>query len=128
LTAFDDLSRDDLSRDTVDFGRLSTKDQIAFVRRLVAEPQLRAAVRELNAHVASFDEISQQNVDSTIKQNRQVIAENYSLDVIGKQLGGLYQEMLASDMGEVRCERSTAAAVLNFFVDPRQLFPIRLDS
>lgn len=128
LTAAELPTTEVFSGDTIDFGRLESTQQRAFLRRVKAEPRLRESLKSLNPQVRAIDEIAPADLERTLKNNRAVIAGSFSLEVIGKQLLGLYQEVLASVPGSVECDPATASAVLDCFVHPDQLFPIRLDS
>ena len=116
------------SGDTVDFGRLELKQQSGFLRRVKTEATLRKALRELNPTVLTIGAIEDEALAATLKNNRQVIAESYSPKVIGEKLGGIYCAILASSPSPVECDPAIAGAVLDRFVHPDQLFPIRLES
>jgi len=112
---------------TIDFGRLELKGQMDFLRRVKAEADLRKFLRALNPIVQSFGAISEEALRRTLKNNRQVITEHYSPAVIGQQLSDVYQSLLSSVPSKVAREPAIAGAILDRFVHPNQLFPIRLE-
>ena len=119
------------SGDTIDFGRLESTQQKSFLRRVKAEANLRSTLRELNPKVEMIRAVADTapgDFDRTLANNRRVVAENYSLEVIGRQLSGIYQEVLASGLQSAACDPAIAVAILHRFVQPKQLFPIRLES
>ena len=118
------------SGNTIDFARLESGQQRSFLRQLKGVAGLRHAMRELNPILqAGGVQAVGAEVDADLLQiNRQVIAENYSPTVIGERLSRAYRAVLASDLESVESRPAIAVSVLNSFVHPSQLFPLRLES
>ncbi|NOZ39337.1 MAG: glycosyltransferase family 4 protein [Planctomycetes bacterium] len=114
--------------DMVDFGRLELSQQRSFLRRVKTEADLRKTLRALNPTVQSIGALSGEDLKQTITNNCRVIAQHYSPEVIGEKLGSVYRALLASCPSRVACEPALAGAILDRFVHPSQLFPIRLES
>jgi len=110
--------------DTVDFGRLELSQQQSLLRRVKNEAELRSVLRKLNPHVQR--QVPATEFQRTLENNRQVIAENYSMVVIGEKLSEVYRQVLASPQQSAASRPEIAQAILNHFVHPSQLFPIRL--
>ncbi len=116
------------SGDTVDFGRLEFSQQRSLLRRVKTEASLRKTLRALNPTVQTIGALSGEDLKQTIANNCRVIAESYSPEVIGEKLDRVYRAILASSPNRVACEPAIAGAILDRFVHPSQLFPIRLES
>ncbi len=117
---------------TIDFARLESDQQRVLMQRVKTEASLRDSLRELNPLVGTIlgDEprqASAQNGNDALERNCRVIAENYSPQVIGRQLHGIYQSLLASQPSRVVRDAAIARSVLESFVHPTQLFPLRLE-
>lgn len=117
-----------LSGDTIDFARLESSQQRDFLRRAKAEPSLQATLRDLNPTVQSLGNLNEDQLRRTTANNCHVISQHYSPEVIGETLHHVYQRLLAARPGRVTRQPAIAQAVLNSFVHPSQLFPIRLES
>ena len=59
--------------------------------------------------------------------NREAIERSYSFAHIGQRLHQIYAELLSCTPSEVQLSASIGQAVLDSFVQPEQLFPIRLE-
>ena len=114
--------------DTIDFGRLESGQQQRFLRQLKTDATLRSTMQRLNPSVQTLEENGDGQFESIFTSNREVIAANYSPEVIGRQLAEIYRQALASTPNSVECEPAIARAILDRFVHPSQLFPIRLQS
>lgn len=116
------------SADAIDFGRLESSEQRRLLHKLLTDASLRETVRRLNPNVSMQNALDANEQQRTFENNCRVIAERFSPRVIGEQLSGIYQSMLASKLTTVVRSSVTAKAVLGSFVHPSQLFPIRLES
>jgi glycosyltransferase involved in cell wall biosynthesis len=115
-----------LTGDTIDFGRLGCSEQQSFLLKVKDDEKLRIILRKLNPQVQMND--AEQDLSGTLDHNRRMIAENYSTEVIGKKLFETYDAVMSSSMELVEHRPSIAASVLNSFVHPSMLFPLRLES
>ncbi len=115
------------SGDTIDFGRLGPYQQRVFLKRLKTDAELRTEVRRLNPITQELGAVCDPALGLTLQHNADVIAKNYAPKVIGAQLHGIYRSLLAAPITQVEREPAIAEAILRSFVDPHQLFPIRLE-
>ncbi|MGI9427897.1 MAG: hypothetical protein ACR2NM_04525 [Bythopirellula sp.] len=116
------------SGETVDFARLTVGQQWGLLKRLKTDATLRESLRHLNPVVGKLDQFSDDELATTLVNNRRVIAEHYSPAVVGEQLREIYQTLLSSVPGNVTRGPGIARAILERFVHPSRLFPIRLES
>lgn len=117
-----------LTGNTLDFGRLESKHQRFLLERLQTEAALRQELHELNPVLQWLEQLESPEMLAAVEKNRQVIADHYSLQVIGQQLAELYQQLLAIEPGEVTYSSTIARSILESFVHPSQLFPLRLEA
>ncbi len=98
----------------VDFGHLNERFQIQALERCLAEPGLRHSV--VAPHL--------DNVEAgLIAENRDLIAQNYSLPQYGQRLLEIYREIAASPLGELSAY--DADAVLDSFLAPANFSLLR---
>ena len=116
------------SGDVIDFGRLDSESQKAIVQQVTEKAESRQRLYELNPSCVDAGRERQASFASRLAGNRSVVDRVYSLPVVGKSLQTLYKTVLASELGEVVRDPRIAESVLSSFVQPRHLFPIRLES
>ena len=110
--------------DLVDFARLESTQQRTLLQRLHGDASLREQLRQLNPIVAPPD--GQQHA-TALQTNQRVIDEHYSPAVIGQRLDSIYRDLLTRLPESVEYDPCVADGVLDRFVHPNQLFPIRLE-
>ena len=118
---------DHFAGDTVDFGRLDSASQQSVLRRIHRDAALRQTLRGLNPIGTTIGDVDDRQRDHYLAENRRVIERCYSLDVIGVTLREVYDSILSAEVGRVDEEPSIARSILDRFVLPSQLFPIRLE-
>lgn len=125
-----DLSAIDaqFSGDIVDFARLDLNQQTELLTRLKTDPALRDTLRDLNPVVNALNALADIELEATLANNRRIIAEHYSPAVVGRQLSEIYQRLLDSPPGDVTRDADIARAILQRFVHPSRLYPIRLEA
>ena len=113
---------------TVDFARLTVRQQMELLKRLKTNADLREFVRQLNPVVGKLAALSNDGLAAELAHNRQVIAQHYSPTVVGELLREIYQSLLSSARGDVTRRPTIAQGILDQFVHPSRLYPIRLES
>lgn len=113
--------------DTADFARLESDQQRDFLQRAIADPSLRETLRQLNPNLQAFTPEGKPS-QQTLQHNCRVIADHYAPSVIGRRLRSVYENLLSSHPSNVTGDPSIAQSILNRFVHPALLFPIRLES
>ncbi len=116
------------SEDTVDFGRLESKQQKLFLRHLKDDAELRQVLREMNPTVQRVGEAYSEQLEQILANNCRVIATHYSPEVIGEKLSSIYRSLLSTTPERVELDPRIARFVLDRFVHPSLLYPIRLES
>ena len=114
--------------DTVDFGRLDFSAQKTVLKRASAEASLRAEIRSLNPVIQAVATGVKQDLQATaIAENRRTIAQTYSLNVIGGKLIAIYDSLLSGNYRSATEDPKIAQSILDSFVQPRFIFPVRVD-
>ena len=127
LAIADEQSSVLFSGNVMDYARSESGQQRDFLQRVKTEAKLRATLRELNPHLQAI--VSDEAIwHETHEHNGRVIAENYSPAVIGKQLMSMYESMLLSHPSQVLHDPGIAQSILQNFVAPQMLYPIRIES
>ena len=112
--------------DTIDFGRLDSQMQRDILCRVSSEAELGQVLRELNPVATTVGKAASTSYQLCFEANRQVIEQRFSLEVIGDTLSRLYNAVLGSERGRIESHPSIARSILDSFVRPSELFPIRL--
>lgn len=124
----------------VDFGRLSSAQQAAVLRRIHQTPDLRKVIQSSNPIVQMMHQLfasaAHQDCDQpaptqfaeSIELNAKVIEQHYSLMTIGDTLGRIYSELLHGKLDVVQSQPEIARTLQLAFLEPRQIHPVRLET
>lgn len=115
------------SGDEIDFGRLDSKHQIAVLRHIRQDAHACRTIRDLNPITAPIQAGHFAAMVGDLRRNLDVIRGAYALEVIGARFGRLLQRVVGSPRGEVAECPEIAESILDQFVQPDHLFPIRLE-
>ena len=114
---------------TIDFARCDRRTQHQFIERLNSDTELQQTVRALNSHVRHIAiQTDDTNNNETITTNREVIARHYSLNVIGHRLNDIYDQLLATPSDAPSQCGQIGRSILDQFVLPGELYPVRVES
>ena len=113
--AVDQAIASNLEADRIDFGFLDEDHQQQVISRAIDSPQLQSEIFEALDHKGPSPEI--------IETNRDIVAQNYSLDGYGHRLDSLYQTMLAETAGPV--DAINKHAILEQFLSPARFTLLR---
>ena len=112
----------------LDFGRLGRDFQQTFLRRVVGSTELRASLGNQNDGMRAFARwLESGKHEQPVQDNRRVIQEKYSVQVIGERYYQICRGLLDSEVGHVRFETQFGERVLSQFVKLDWLFPIRIE-
>ena len=126
--------------EVVDFGRLSSGQQAIVIREIHRVPQLTEELKSINPTTRLIDRLSLRTDDaSSIQQparhledldemNAKVIEQHYSLSTIGDRLRQIYSKLQHSERGAVLSKQEIGCTLQLAFLDPQQIYPIRLET
>ena len=119
-----------LEGETLDFGWLDSSFQVKILERLNEDEESRHQVQCLNPKISILDEANSADAFESheIAHNQAMIREHYSLSVIGRRLEDIYSRLLRTTVGVVEQSTSLERNVLQEFVKPSRVHPLRLES
>lgn len=116
-----------LACESIDFGSLPSGHQKIVIQHVADSPEAsREAIHALNPHLAAAQSISADSASDRIQSNAEVVRKSYSTAAIGKRLHAIYTAALASPAAEP-VALADGSAVLDFFLHPERLSPVRLE-
>lgn len=124
------LALDQVTADgTIDFALLSGKLQAELIRRAVAETKVREALIALNPAFQPPERSvnPEYRVGATISKNAAAITEHFGLIPIGRRLQSIYRTIFTENIQTPLEVLPFADTILQSFLDPERLPPIRLE-
>ena len=116
-----------LDSETIDFGRLDVDSQKEVIQQVKADAKIASRIRQLNPIIEQL-ESDDWTSEARNAQNRYAIEQHYSFEVIGEKLLDVYHQISTCPSQPVQCQPQIARKILEQFVDPRRIFPIRIES
>ena len=114
--------------DQVDFGMLSSRLQQEVIRSVCEDARRADDLRERNPWIDAALSSDDQDTEAHLKENAQVVRTSYSLEVSGQRLSSLYRTVVASPTDQPVEPPSGGQSILDAFLHPARLHPIRLET
>lgn len=114
--------------DVIDFGQLDSRMQRDVLRHVRSDAGAQQALQDHNVVMRTIAERELTSLHAGIDTNRRVLEHHYSLPGIARRLGEIYGIALAATPHNVESPPAIGRSLLECFLTPTQLFPIRLDS
>jgi hypothetical protein len=116
-----------LSGSHIDFAYLLPSQQQQVLTLLAGSSSHRAAFSEANPWLEASLSRSEGDYHSLIDANARVVEKTFSLATFGPKLKSVYQAILDGTPGDRAGQEVDGAQILAFFLNPRRLYPVRLD-
>ncbi|MAT73204.1 MAG: hypothetical protein CMJ58_27270 [Planctomycetaceae bacterium] len=110
----------------VDFGRLAPARQAAVIEQVAADVAARDAILAANPALAKLFATKQGDQQSRIDANAAAVRQRYSTAAVGQRLDAAYQRVLDSPVDETVAPAPRGRAVLDHFVTPERILPVRV--
>ena len=112
--------------DQIDFAHLDSRLQELVIRKIHGDGALRRELLSRNAWIEEALRPDEADAE-VIRHNTEVIEEDFSIEGTGRNLMRLYQQILDRPTDREVSPLANTAAVLDAFLDPNYLYPIRFE-
>ena len=114
--------------ETIDFARLDRASQQMVIRQAAGDRDFRGQLIEANPCFGLMTNHFQDPARMRLETNRTVIQSDYSLEISGQRYAEICQRVLQSPATEVTVDARHGQSILEQFLTPDCLYPIRLEA
>ncbi|MEM1305250.1 MAG: hypothetical protein AAGG46_10155, partial [Planctomycetota bacterium] len=122
-------NKPDCLGETVDFASLPARFQVEVIRRVADDPaESRDRLCELNPTLAEQLVARSDDYRGVIEANAERVLAEYSPEAIGRRLSAAYQAVMAGDAAPAADALPAGRSILDYFLTPERLRPVRLET
>ncbi len=112
----------------IDFGRLPVTEQASLISRTAKDDTVRKCLLKANPSLLDTLKTSLEERLTDIESNAEVVSIIYSEENLGKRLSEVYEKILRSENCLSIESLSNGKSLLQHFVTPQNILPVRIES
>lgn len=112
----------------IDFGRLPVTEQASLISQTATDDKVRQAIHNANPNLLDSLSVKTEDRLSQIDSNAAVVQSVYSEENLGKRLAEVYEAVWNSNSDSTITSLKEGDTILNHFVTPQTILPVRTES